>query len=339
LQKLIELGWSDFYQNQLALLSVDNVAVIPARVIEEHRGMYRVAAEHGVLWAEASGKFTHEAQSSAGFPVVGDWLLIQPNRSGERSIIFRMLERKTSLSRKAAGAAHIEQLVASNVDIAFAVFSLKEEMNLNRLERYLALIKERSIEPVVLLTKSDLCTLADVESQKSAVAAISPEMQVHSLCSKTKEGIAVVAHCLEGYKTGVLLGSSGAGKSTLINALVGTELQKVKEVRESDERGRHTTTARRLVSLSNGGMIIDTPGVRELRLWEAVATDEAAAAFEDIEALMLKCKFSNCGHNSEPGCKVQAALKEGSLDARRYANYSKLQKERNALLPKYKQKK
>ncbi len=296
--------------------------------------MYRVAAGHGVLWAEVSGKFSHEARSSAGYPVVGDWVLTMPDKSGEKSVINRMLERKTSLSRKAAGAAHIEQMVAANVDIAFAVFSLKEEMNLNRLERYLTLIKERGIEPVVLLTKADLCAPEDTEAQKRAVTSVAPDVQVHSLCSKTQEGVSIVAHCLGGYRTGVLLGSSGAGKSTLINALVGTELQRVNTVRENDERGRHTTTARRLVTLANGGMIIDTPGVRELQLWEAGAAD--AVAFDDIEELMLRCKFSNCSHKSEPGCKVLAALKDGTLDARRYANYSKIQRERNALLPKHK---
>ena len=332
MQKLIQLGWSDFYSSQLS--PSDDPAQIPARVIEEHRGMYRVASEHGVLWAEASGKFSHEAKSSAGYPVVGDWLMIVPDSSGEKSIIYRMLKRRTSLSRKAAGAAHIEQLVASNVDVAFAVFSLKEEMNLNKLERYLALIKGRSIEPVVLLTKVDLSSADAVAAQKSAVASVAPDVQVHALCAKTADGIEIVAGCLEGHRTGVLLGSSGAGKSTLINALVGTALQRVNAVRESDERGRHTTTARRMITLPNGGLIIDTPGVRELQLWEK--EDDDAMEFDDIEELMLRCKFSNCSHRTEPGCKLQAALKEGTLDGRRYANYVKIQAERNAKLPKHK---
>lgn len=331
MQKLERLGWSDFHQAQLS--PSDDPGLIPARVIEEHRGMYRVATGNSVLWAEASGKFSHEARSRAGYPAVGDWLLIQPDQSGERSVICRMLERKTSLSRKAAGTARTEQLVASNVDVAFAVLSLKEEMNLNRLERYLTLIKERRIEPVALLTKADLCAPAEAEAQKSAIIGIAPGMRVHCLSSKTKEGIDVVASCLAGHRTGVLLGSSGAGKSTLINALVGSELHRVGAVRESDERGRHTTTMRSLVTLPGGGMIIDTPGVRELQLWEA--EDAGSAEFDDIEALTLGCKFSNCGHGTEPGCKVQAALKDGTLDARRHGNYMKIQRERNALLPKH----
>ena len=203
----------------------------------------------------------HEARSSAGYPVVG--IVLMPLQSGE----VRHQPHagtQTSLSRKAAGAAHIEQMVAANVDIAFAVFSLKEEMNLNRLERYLTLIKERGIEPVVLLTKADLCAPEDTEAQKRAVTSVAPDVQVHSLCSKTQEGVSIVAHCLGGYRTGVLLGSSGAGKSTLINALVGTELQRVNTVRENDERGRHHHSAP-LGDLANGGMIIDTPGVRELQ--------------------------------------------------------------------------
>ena len=269
--ELNQLGWCDFFETQR--IATDSPIAMPARVIEEHRGMYRVETTRGVLWAEVSGKFLHEAKMRVHMPVVGDWLLIHPDAAFKKSIIHRIFERKTKLSRKTARSEHEEQLVAANIDTAFIVFSLKEKMNLNRLERYLALIQERAIEPVILLTKADLCTTTEIQGQTDAVTALAGTVHIHAISAKSNQGLNTLSDCLNGHKTGVLLGASGAGKSTLINTLVGEELQRVGAVRESDQMGRHTTTARRLVRLSNGGMIIDTPGVRSLEIWETVEED------------------------------------------------------------------
>lgn len=272
LAELDKLGWCDFFEKQRS--ASDAAVAIPARVTEEHRGMYRVESTLGLLWAEVSGKFLHEAKMRADMPVVGDWLLVHPDLASKKSVIHRIFERRTKLSRKSARSEHQEQLVAANVDTAFVVFSLKEKMNLNRLERYVALMQERHIEPVILLTKTDLCTPDEIQKEIDAVAALAGDTGIHAISAKGRDGLNFILDRLSNHKTGVLLGASGAGKSTLLNTLIGEELQRVGAVRESDQMGRHTTTARRLVCLATGGMIIDTPGVRDLQIWENAQTEE-----------------------------------------------------------------
>lgn len=317
---LHDLGWTEFFQQHLT----EGDFRIPARVIEEQRAAYRVVCETGELLARAAGHLMHAAVGRSGFPAVGDWVLIEPRIAEGQATIHAVLPRKSKFSRKVAGQGTEEQIVAANIDTVFLMTSLNADLNLRRIERYLTTIWNSGAQPVVLLAKADLCD--DVAAAAAAVAEVAVGVPVHALSSVTGEGVVEIRPYLEPGRTVALLGSSGVGKSTLINRLLGNDVQAVREIRADDSRGRHTTTARRLFLLPDGGMLIDTPGMRELQLWDA-DSDGLSQAFDDIQLLAEKCRFGDCRHASEPACAVQSAIAKAELSAERFESYLKLRRE------------
>ena len=321
---LTTLGWDDDLAEQFR--SHAAAGLVPGRVAVQHRGAYDVLTELGELRCDVAGRLYEESRSPADLPAVGDWVAVAPRGEEDAGTIQAVLPRRTKFSRKTAWQAAEEQVLAANVDVVFIVTSLNEDLNLRRLERYLILGRESGAKPVVLLTKSDLS--GDPEAAVAAVAEIAAEVPVHTLSSKTGEGLDAVRSYLRPGVTAALLGSSGVGKSTLVNTLAGEELLDTRELR-SDGQGRHTTTRRELVQLPNGALVIDTPGMRELQLW--VADEALEETFDDVTSLFQHCRFSDCSHESEPGCAVKEALADGTLPPERWASYLKLEAEMAAL--------
>ena len=317
---LEELGWTDSHTSDFAPHAA--AGLVPARVAVQHRGAFVVLSELGELKATAAGRLSHEAAGAGDLPAVGDWVAIAPRPEEGGATIQAVLPRRTKFSRKAAWAAAEEQVVAANVDVVFLLTSLNEDFNLRRMERYLTLAWESGAQPVVVLTKTDLSDTVDLRVLE--VEAIAFGVPVHAISSITGDGLELIRSYLVPGRTIALLGSSGVGKSTLVNTLAGEELLAVKEIREDGE-GRHTTTHRQLVLLPEGGLVLDTPGMRELQLWES--SDGLGETFSDIEELTARCRFNNCAHKSEPGCAIQAALEDGTLEPGRWTSYEKLQRE------------
>jgi len=318
---LEDFGWNSFFAEHFPPHAQSGLCA--GRVIIEHRGGYRVAATCGELHAELSGKLRHEVRESGDLPVVGDWVAVALVPQEERAIIKAILPRRTAFSRKAAGRTTDEQILASNIDLVFIVSSLEGDFNPRRLERYLTLAWESGAEPVVVLNKADLCR--DVDAKKALTESVAIGVPIHTVSALTGRGMETLKPCLICRKTAAFLGSSGVGKSTLINALSGEELLDVQEVREKDQKGRHTTTHRQLLRLPGGGLVIDTPGIRELHLWEGeVGVD---SAFPEIEELSLQCRFSDCNHQTEPGCAVRGAVEKGMIATSRLESYRKLHRE------------
>lgn len=323
---LHELGWNSFFQQYLKA----GEPRLPARIVEEQRSAYRVACEAGEFTAEAAGQLRYRAKDRSRLPAVGDWVLIDARLAEGRATIHAVLPRKTQFSRKAAGQETVEQIAAANVDTVFLMTSLNAELNLRRIERYLATIWESGIQPVVILSKADLCD--DVRPAIEAVAGVAFGVSIHALSSTTGEGLDPLDEYLKPGQTVALLGSSGVGKSTLINRLLGQSVQNVRAIRADDAHGRHATTARRLFLLPGRGLLIDTPGMRELQLWDA--NDGLSQTFNDIEILAENCRFRDCRHESEPGCAVRSALAKHELSAERLESYLKLRRELGQLARK-----
>lgn len=305
---LAAMGWRPFFQQQLTLEEWG--CVIPVRVTEQHKSQLTVVSD--------SHTFSLPVVPSMPALVVGDWLLLN-----EQHQFLRLLERYSCFKRKSAGTGHDWQLIAANVDTAFIVCSMNEDFNPSRIERYLALAEAAEVEPVVVLTKVDLTE--QPEQWIDNVRSINKQLQVVALNALDSSCVASLSDWLKPGSTVVMLGSSGVGKSTLANSLLGETRQLTQGIREDDAKGRHTTTVRSLLPLPNGGLILDTPGMRELQL--ADCHDGIVSAFADIQQLAEDCRFADCQHHSEPGCTVQAALAQGELDSRRLANYQKLLKE------------
>ena len=317
---LTSLGWDETFAEQFA--AVAPPGSIPGRIAVPHRGAHDVLTELGDLRCDVTGRLYDESSSPADLPVVGDWVAVAPREDEQAGTIVALVPRRTKFSRKTAWQATEEQVLAANIDVVFIVTSLNEDLNLRRIERYVILARESGAQPVVLLTKSDL--VGGAGDTLDQVGSVALDLPVHAISSVTGAGLDAVRSYLAPGVTAALLGSSGVGKSTLVNALVGEELLATQEIRE-DGRGRHTTTRRELVLLPGGGLLIDTPGMRELQLWSA---DEGLEeAFEDVTALFGHCKFSDCSHESEPGCAVKAALADGTLGPERWESYLSLQAE------------
>ena len=317
---LLDMGWNSFFENNF--LELDDPALVPARVVEQSRGIYGVRSAQREYAAQIAGKIRYLAHGRKDFPAVGDWVAIAPTDESQARIEC-ILPRKTKLSRKLVGRELSEQIVAANVDTVFLVSSLNREFNLRRIERYLTLAWDSGATPVVLLNKADL--FADADAAGSNVEHIAPGVPVLLLSALRGTGVESVRNHISRGETAVFVGSSGVGKSTIINALSGATSLRVQPVREDDDRGRHTTTSRQMIFIPGGGIVIDTPGMRELQLWDS--EEGLFRAFEDIEALAENCKFRNCAHGGEPGCAVEAAILEGRLVPERLENHRKLQAE------------
>jgi ribosome biogenesis GTPase len=296
-----------------------------ARVIEENRGSYRIKTATHEMPAEISGKLRFTAESREDLPAVGDWVAVSTFDDNTRAVIHAVLPRKTLIARKAAGERTEKQIIAANVDIIFIVQGLDHNFNPRRLERYLVVAHESGATPVVLLSKADLLSPQELQVRKQEAAAVSAGAQVIAYSAATGDGLDEIKRLITEGVTVCLIGSSGVGKSTLINTLAGEELLETGSVREDDSRGRHTTVRRQMVFLPGGGILIDTPGMRELGLWHAESSLDVT--FPEIAELAEGCKFSDCTHTHEPECAVRAAAEQGVLDARRFASYIKLRKE------------
>jgi ribosome biogenesis GTPase len=317
---LTTIGWTDSLAEAFAPFAAEGL--VPGRVSVQHRGAYDVLTEDGELRCDIRGRLFDEAARTADLPVVGDWVAVSTRAGEHAGTVEAVLPRRTKFSRKQTLEAIDEQVLAANVDVVFLVTSLNEDLNLRRLERYLVLARESGASPVVVLTKADL--YPDPAGAVAEVTAIAGDIPVVAISARTGEGLERIREHLAPGTTAALLGSSGVGKSTLVNTLAGDEALATQEIRE-DGKGRHTTSRRELVVLPGGGLVIDTPGMRELQLW--VADEGLEEAFEDVTSLFEHCRFADCAHDQEPGCAVKAALADGTLAPERWESYSKLEAE------------
>jgi ribosome biogenesis GTPase len=315
-----DYGWSDALRRDFAPFAAREL--IPARITVQQRGQYGLVTDLGELTGQVSGRLAHDAEGG-GYPAVGDWVAVAARPTEQAATIHAVLPRRTAFVRRAADTVTVAQVVAANVDVALLVASMNADLNQRRLERYLATAWQSGATPVVVLTKADLAE--DPEGEIAEAESVAFGAPVLAVSAVTGEGMDALGALLKPGETAVLVGSSGVGKSSLVNALAGEMLMATAAIREDDARGRHTTTHRELIRLPSGALILDTPGMRELGLFDA---DEGlSATFEDIEDLAASCRFGDCHHGNEPGCAVRAALGRGELDPGRWKSFVKLQKE------------
>ena len=327
---LLDLGWNDYFKIQFENRKIKD-EMRPGRISQEHKGLYKIINAEGEYLAEISGKMRYTTLNHSGFPAVGDWVVAKIYPDENKAIIHGMLNRKNCFSRKAVmssrksdlqGKAQ-EQVLAANIDTVFLINGLDNDFSLRRIERYMTTVYDSGMNPVIVLNKTDLVkNPEDYINQASSIAVGAPVIPV---CGLTNSGLDDLKKYIHPGKTIVFLGSSGVGKSTIINRFFGEERQKVNSVREYDHKGRHTTTSRELMVLPDGGILIDTPGMREFQPWKS--EEDTARAFEDIETIASGCRFKNCKHESEPGCAVHEAISNGDLDSGRYNNYLRLKRE------------
>ena len=292
------------------------------RITLQEKELYQLVTDRGEKWAEVSGKFRYHADVASDFPAVGDFVMVDWNDQGGNAVIHQILPRKSCIPRKAAGNARQEQVVAANVDTIFLCMSLNNDFNLRRLERYLAIAWDSGAVPVIVLTKADLCD--DLPARLAEVADVAIGVDVLVTSALARDGYDQVLPCIREGRTVAFIGSSGVGKSTLINCLLGENRLDTNGLR-NDDKGRHTTTHRELILLPRGGMVIDTPGMRELGMWDSGAGVEQT--FGEIEELAAQCRFRDCSHQQEPGCAIARALQDGRLSADRWASYLNLKSE------------
>lgn len=314
-EKLYEIGLTDRFEQEATLYEGHL-----ARVSVQHKDLYKVITETGEIQAEITGKMGFMARDNSDYPAVGDWVMVDRiDDSGGNAIIHHILRRKSVFERKAAGTSNQNQIIAANIDTVFICMSLNNDFNLRRLERYLSIAWDSMATPVVVLTKSDLCN--DLSSKLSEVYSAAIGVDVLVTSSMSSDGYSAINKYISKGKTVAFIGSSGVGKSTLINRMMGEEILATKEIDE-DDKGKHTTTHRQLIKLSNG-VVIDTPGMRELQIERA----DLSRSFAEIEELSQDCHFNDCIHENEPGCAVREAIEKGTLSYERLSNYKKLQTE------------
>jgi len=319
---LDELGWDEHMAAHYEPWA-GKEGLHPARVAVEFNHLYRVYVDGGEAEASVAGRLKHHAASRGELPAVGDWVVIRRRSDEDRVTILHVLPRRSHFSRKVAGGVTDEQVVAANVDVVFLVMGLDADFSPRRLERYLLLARDSGAAPVILLTKPDLC--ADLPSHLAEVLTVTGDLPVHVLNPRAGDGTDVLRAYVSTGRTCALLGSSGVGKSTIVNRLVGSDVQKTRAVRAADSKGRHTTIHRELVPVPGGGLLLDTPGMRELQLWDV--GDAVQQTFDDVERHAAQCHFTDCRHRDEPRCAVKAAVAEGTLSAERLASYLALQDE------------
>jgi ribosome biogenesis GTPase / thiamine phosphate phosphatase len=320
-----DLGWDVYFE---ALWSESaQEGCVPARVVSQQRGLWRVAGDFEECWAEPSGKFRKESEAGGDWPAVGDWVSVELRAEKQNALIQQVLTRRSRFVRKVTGKQIAEQVIVANIDVALIVAALDGDFNVRRVERYLAQCWESGARPAIVLNKADAC--AESAGLVAEIEGIALGAPVFLVSAKTGEGLEALEGSFKKGQTIVLLGSSGVGKSTLVNCLLQEDRQTTHAVRESDSRGRHTTTSRELFVMPGGAMIIDTPGLRELQLWNAA--EGLTQTFADVDELAAQCRFTDCQHQKEPGCAVQAALASGALDADRLESWRKLQREQEFL--------
>lgn len=324
---LLNLGLNQRYISEASMYD-SNLYI--ARVVVQYKDMYKVITEEGEILAKVSGKLSYFSNSILDYPVVGDWVLLDRinNKNGD-AIIHNILSRKSYFSRKVAGTRYDKQIVASNIDFVFICMSLNNDFNINRLERYIAVAWDSMATPVIILTKSDLCE--DINDKVKQIEDIAIGIDIIVTSSINEDGYDEVKKYIKTGVTIAFIGSSGVGKSTLINKIMNKEVLKTNSISEND-KGRHTTTHRELFAIESGGVIIDTPGMRELGLISA----DLDKSFSNIEELEKQCKFSDCTHKNEPKCAVREAIENGALDSERLERYRKLKREEQYNLSKSK---
>lgn len=319
--ELTDLGWNDFFARHFEQYGL--LGYSPLRIVRENREQYAAVSPAGRFSCEVTGKFRFEHERKSSFPTVGDWVAASVVPQEQKAMIHAVLPRKSVFSRKAAGEITEAQPAAANIDTVFIVTGLDLNYSVRRIERYLALAWDSGAVPVLILNKTDVCP--ESEQRKREVESAAPGVDVYALSACERTGMDDLNKYLTAGSTVAFLGSSGVGKSTIINTLIGSDRLAVHEVSDTGSLGGHTTTFRELILLDGGGMVIDTPGMRELQVWGDDAGLEQV--FDDIRELAESCRFKDCRHENEPGCAVLAAVSEGSLDEKRFNNYVKLKKE------------
>jgi len=320
---LEKIGYSDWFKSRVDEEISDVHGV--ARIVAVHKESYIVTKGGANVFAELSGNLLYRSESAMELPTTGDWVYADFYDDDAHAIIYGVFPRKTLLKRKTAGKAVDFQLIAANIDVAFIIQSLNDNFSLRRLERYLVMINESGIEPVILLSKCDLIPNEEINEIKEKVLSIAPHTTVVEFSNVSHENVSVIANSLKSGFSYCLLGSSGVGKTTLLNSLLGSDKFETQSVSKIQSKGRHTTTSRQLIRLESGAMIIDTPGMRELG--SLSVSDGLEETFAEILALSQRCKFGNCSHTNEKGCAIAAAIKTGDLSEQRYQNYLKMKKE------------
>jgi ribosome biogenesis GTPase len=331
---LKKLGFDDFFKTHFDIY--EGKGYIPARVISQQKNNYLICFEDGIANAKLAGKFLYNASIKKDFPTVGDWVAVKLSENDSQAIIHAVLTRKTAFARKQpisggrkikngiiVGGSTEEQVIASNVDTVFIVSGMDDNFNLQRVERYITLAYNSGAIPVIILNKMDCCE--SVDDYISRVHTIASGLAIHPVSVLKNLNMNIFNQYLQPGKTVVLLGSSGVGKSTITNYLIGEEKQKTNTVSEFNKKGRHTTTSSQLIFHSSGGMIIDTPGLRELQLWGEHSGLEQN--FDDIISIISQCKYRDCKHDKEPGCAIRAALEEGRINYERFDSYIKQSEE------------